>query len=151
VAIVPYCAKIGRNFLIAKWPPCYTMYCKVKHTYSLLLITSVLFQIVTNVTKYGNFVTLLLDHILFYHFELLALRSRRQIVLQPNWFGHNHIVRLAFNSEYFSQSTTCYTSKILFLDQIFFTASWDHKNTKVEKKMKKIAQQNFARARPQIL
>jgi flagellar basal body-associated protein FliL len=28
-----------------------------------------------------------------------------------------------FNSEYFSQSTTCYTSKILFLDQIFYTAS----------------------------
>jgi hypothetical protein len=29
----------------------------------------------------------------------------------------------SFNSEYFSQATTCYTSKILFLAQIFYTAS----------------------------
>jgi hypothetical protein len=60
------------------------------------------------------------------------------------------IKKSALNSEYFSQSTTCYTSKILFLDQISFTASWDHKNTKVGTKQKKIAQQNFARSRPQI-
>jgi hypothetical protein len=55
----------------------------------------------------------------------------------------------SFNSEYFSQATTCYTSKILFLAQIFYTASWDQKNTKLGTKKKNFPNK-ISRARPQI-
>jgi hypothetical protein len=56
----------------------------------------------------------------------------------------------SFNSEYFSQSTTFFTRKILFLAQIFFTASWDPINRKLGTTTFFFAQQNFACARPQI-
>jgi hypothetical protein len=48
-----------------------------------------------------------------------------------SWWKFSRPRKDHFNSEYFSQSTTSGAWKILFLDQIFFTASWDPKNIKL--------------------
>jgi hypothetical protein len=72
------------------------------------------------------------------HIKCQIIKNCQKIWETSENFAHKFQIleNYIINSEYFSQLTTCYTSKILFLEQIFFTASWDHKNTKVGTKKK---------------